>query len=130
MRGFWASLSILNTLKCVELVQVFGSFTGKSEQFSYSPTIVDTHICAFFDGVLEKVLEKNMSVRHRRTPKTTQMMVKYCEQPQEIPSNGIKRNGCLGTNTGAFVCLLERIIDELFRSVGMTQQRTVFVRKA
>ena len=52
MRGFWASLSILNTLKCVELVQVFGSFTGKSEQFSYSPTIVDTHICAFFDGVL------------------------------------------------------------------------------
>ena len=67
MRGFWVSLAFLNPLKCGELVQVFGSFTGKSEQFSYSPTIVDTHICTFFDGVLEKVLERILSVHHRKT---------------------------------------------------------------
>ena len=76
MRGFWVSLAFLNPLKCGELVQVFRSFNGNSEQFSYSPTIVDTHVCTFFDGVLEKVLERNLSVRHRRIRKIQQLFIK------------------------------------------------------
>lgn len=31
----------------------------KTEQFSYSPTIVDNPVCTFFDSVLENVLERN-----------------------------------------------------------------------
>ena len=76
MRGFWVSLSFLNHLKCVELVQVFRRFTGNSEQFPYSPTIVDTPVCMFFDGVLEKVLERNQSVRYRKTRKMQQLFIK------------------------------------------------------
>ena len=76
MRGFWVSLAFLNPLKCGELVQVFMSFTGNSEQFSYSPTIVDTHVCTFIDGVLEKVLEKNLSAHHRKTQKMQQLFIK------------------------------------------------------
>ena len=75
MRGFRVSLAFLNSLKCGELVQVFWSFTGNSEQFSYSPTIVDTHVCTFFDGVLEKVLERIFSVRRRKTRKTQQIII-------------------------------------------------------
>ena len=67
MRGFWVSLAFLNPLKRGELVQVFQSFAGNSEQFSYSPTIVDTHVCTFFDGVLEEMLERKLSIRHRKT---------------------------------------------------------------
>ena len=59
MRGFRVSLAFLNPLKGGELVQVFWCFTGKSEQFSYDLTIVDTHVFTFFDSVLEKVLERN-----------------------------------------------------------------------
>ena len=59
MRGFRVSLAFLNPLKCGELVQVFRSFSGSSEQLSYSPTIVDTHFCTFFDSVLEEMLESN-----------------------------------------------------------------------
>ena len=70
------SLSFLNPLKYGELVQVFWSFTGNSEHFSYSPTIVDTHVCTFFDGVLEKVLERNLSVRNGKTQKTKQFNAK------------------------------------------------------
>ena len=66
MRGFRVSLVFLNPLKCGELVQVFWSFAGNSEQIPYSPTIVDTHVCTFFDGVLEKVLERNYGVHHRK----------------------------------------------------------------
>ena len=76
MRGFWVSLAVLNPLKCGELVQVFQSFTGNSEQFSYSPTIVDTPVCPFFDGVLEKVLERNLSVHNRKTKKIQQLFIK------------------------------------------------------
>ena len=65
LSGFWVFLDILNPLKCGEIVQVLGSFIGNSEQFSYSPTIVDPHVCTFFDGVLER----NSSVRHRKTRK-------------------------------------------------------------
>ena len=43
---------------------------GKSEQLSYTITIVDTHVCTFFDGVLEEMLERNFGVRHRETLKT------------------------------------------------------------
>ena len=75
MRGFWVSLAFLNPLKRGELVPVFQSFTGNSEQFSYSPTIVDTHVCTFFDGVLEKVLERKWSVRYRKTRKMQQMLI-------------------------------------------------------
>ena len=70
------SLAFLNTLKCGELVQVFWSFVGNSEQFSYSPTIVDTHVCTFFDGVLEEMLERKFDVRSRKTLKTEQFRVK------------------------------------------------------
>ena len=59
MRRLEPVLTVLNPLKCGELVQVFWCFTGISEQFSYSLTIVDTHVCTFIDGVLEKVLERN-----------------------------------------------------------------------
>ena len=59
MRGFRVSLAFLNSLKCGELVQIFGSFTGNSEQFPYSSTIVDTPVCTYFYSVLEKVLERN-----------------------------------------------------------------------
>ena len=75
MRGFRVSLASLNPLKRGELVQVFWCFAGKSEQLSYSPTIVDTHVCTFFDSVLEKVLERNWSVRHRKTQKTQQILI-------------------------------------------------------
>ena len=68
-------LGILNPLKCGEIVQVFRSFTGNSEQFFYSPTIVDTHVCTFFDGVLEKVLERNLGVRHAKTQKIQQILI-------------------------------------------------------
>ena len=43
---------------------------GNSEQLSYTITIVDTHICTFFDGVLEEMLERIFGVRHRKTLKT------------------------------------------------------------
>ena len=76
MRGFWVSLAFLNPLKRGELVQVFQSFTGNSEQFYYSPTIVDTHVCTFFDGVLEKVLERILGVRKGKTQKTKQFNAK------------------------------------------------------
>ena len=69
MRGFRVSFAFLNPLKCGELVQVFWCFTGKSEQFSYSLTIVDTHVCTFFDGVLEEMLERKFGVHHRKTLK-------------------------------------------------------------
>ena len=49
---------------------------GKSEQLSYTITIVDTHIYTFFDGVLEEMLERNWSVRHRKTIKTEYFIVK------------------------------------------------------
>ena len=49
---------------------------GNSEQFSYTITIVDTHVCTFFDGVLEKVLERKLNVRHTRTPKIQQLFIK------------------------------------------------------
>ena len=49
---------------------------GNSEQFSYTITIVDTHICMFFDGVLEEMLERNFGVRRRKTLKTEQFRVK------------------------------------------------------
>ena len=67
MRRLEPVLTILNPLKCGELVRVFYCFPGNSEQFSCSPTIVDAHVCAFFDGVLEKVLERNLSVRRGKT---------------------------------------------------------------
>ena len=70
------SLAFLNPLKCGELVQVFWSFTGNSEQFSYSPTIVGTHVCTFFDGVLEEMLERIFGVRHRKTLKTEHFITK------------------------------------------------------
>ena len=73
------SLGILNPLKCGEIVQIFRSFTGNSERFSYSPTIVDTHVCTFFDGVLEEMLERNLSVRRRKTRKTQQIIIKSDE---------------------------------------------------
>ena len=76
MRGFRVSLTVLNHLKCVELVQVLWSFTGNSKQFSYSPTIVDTHVCTFIDGVLEKVLERNLGVHHRKIWKMQQLFIK------------------------------------------------------
>ena len=76
MRGFWVFLGILNPLKRGELVQVLWSFTGNSEQFSYSPTIVDTPVCTFFDSVLEKVLERNLSVHDEKTRKTQQLFIK------------------------------------------------------
>jgi hypothetical protein len=76
LRGFWVSLGILNPLKCGEIVQIFRSFTGNSERFSYSPTIVDTHVCTFFDGVLEEMLERNLSVHHGKTRKTQQIIIK------------------------------------------------------
>ena len=59
MRGFRVSLAFLNPLKRGKLVKVLWSFAGNSEQFSYSPTIVDTPVCTFFDSVLEKVLVRN-----------------------------------------------------------------------
>ena len=49
---------------------------GNSEQFSYTFTIVDTHVCTFFDSVLEEMLERNWSVRHRKTIKTEYFIVK------------------------------------------------------
>ena len=49
---------------------------GNSEQLSYTITIVDTHVCTFFDGVLEEMLERNFGVRHRETLKTEQFRVK------------------------------------------------------
>ena len=76
MRGFWVSLSRLNPLKCGELVQVLWCFIGNSEQLSYSPTIVDTQVCTFFDGVLEKVLERKNGVHHRNTLKTKHFVAK------------------------------------------------------
>lgn len=48
---------------------------GNSEQLSYTITIVDTHVCTFFDGVLEKVLERNWSVRHRKIQKMQQILI-------------------------------------------------------
>ena len=42
---------------------------GKSEQLTYSPTIVDTHVCTFFDGVLEEMLERKCDVHRRKTLK-------------------------------------------------------------
>ena len=75
MRGFRVSLAFLNPLKCGELVQVFRSFAGNSEQFFYSPTIVDTHVCTFIDGVLEKVLERNLGVHHRKIDKMQQLFI-------------------------------------------------------
>ena len=49
---------------------------GNSEQLSYTITIVATHVCTFFDGVLEEMLERNFGVRHRETLKTEQFRVK------------------------------------------------------
>ena len=69
------SLASLNPLKSGELVQVLWSFTGNSEQFPCSPTIVDTHVGTFFDGVLEKVLERKFDVHHRKTLKTEHFIV-------------------------------------------------------
>lgn len=43
---------------------------GNSEQLSYTITIVGTHVCTFFDGVLEEMLERNFDVHHRETLKT------------------------------------------------------------
>ncbi len=75
MRGFRVSMAFLNPLKRGELVQVLPCFIGSSEQISYSPTIVDTHICTFFDSVLEEMLERNLSVHRRKTRKTQQILV-------------------------------------------------------
>ena len=69
------SLTSLNPLKRGELVQVFRSFDGNSEQFFYSSTIVDTHVCTFFDGVLEEMLERNWSVRYGKTRKMQQILI-------------------------------------------------------
>ena len=49
---------------------------GKSEQLSYTITIVDTHVCTFLDGVLEEMLERNFGVRRRKTLKTEQFRIK------------------------------------------------------
>ena len=49
---------------------------GKSEQLSYTITIVDTQVCTFFDSVLEEMLERNFGVRHRKTLKTEHFIVK------------------------------------------------------
>ena len=48
---------------------------GKSEQLSYTITIVDTLVCMFFDGMLEEMLERKFSVRHRKTLKTEHSLV-------------------------------------------------------
>ena len=80
------SLTLLNPLKCGELVQDLWRFIGNSEQFSYSPTIVDTHVCTFFDGVLEKVLERIFDVRHRKTLETEY----FANQNQEEKTTGVK----------------------------------------
>ena len=72
MRGFWVSLTFLNPLKCGEIVQISRCFIGNSKQLSYSPTIVDTGVCTFFDGVLEEMLERIFSVHHRKTLKMAQ----------------------------------------------------------
>ena len=48
---------------------------GNSEQLSYTITIVDTHVCTFFDGVLEEMLERNFGVRHRKTLKSEHFIV-------------------------------------------------------
>ena len=70
---FWG---ILNPLKCGELVQVLPCFMGNSEQLSYAITIVDTHVCTFFDGVLEEMLERIFGVRHRKILKTEHFIAK------------------------------------------------------
>ena len=70
MRRLELVLTVLNPLKCGELVQVLLCFMGNSEQFSYTITIVDTHVCTFFDGVLEEMLERKFSVRPRKMIKT------------------------------------------------------------
>ena len=75
MRRLEPVSTVLDPLKCGELVQVYWRFVGKSEQFSYTITIVDTHVCTFFDGVLEEMLERNWSVRHRKTRKTQQIII-------------------------------------------------------
>ena len=70
------SSAFLNPLKYGELVHIFMCFSGNSEQLFYSPTIVDTHDCTFFDGVLEEMLERNFDVHHRKTLKTEHFIVK------------------------------------------------------
>lgn len=60
---------------------------GNSEQLSYTITIVDTHVCTFFDGVLEEMLERIFSVRHRKTLKTEHFTIEklvYCVKKYEI----------------------------------------------
>jgi hypothetical protein len=54
----------------------FQEFYWYSERFSYSPTIVDTHVCTFFDGVLEEMLERKLSVHRRKIHKTQQIIIK------------------------------------------------------
>ena len=49
---------------------------GKSEQLSYTITIVDTHVCTFFDSVLEEMLDRIFGVRYRKTLKTEHFIVK------------------------------------------------------
>ena len=53
---------------------------GNSEQLSYTITIVDTHVCMFFDSVLEEMLERNFGVRRRKTIKTKQFRMKTVSQ--------------------------------------------------
>ena len=55
---------------------------GKSEQLSYTITIVDTHVCMFFDSVLEEMLERNLSVHNGKTPKLTQIPKKNPQKMQ------------------------------------------------
>ena len=49
---------------------------GNSEQLSYTITIVDIHVCTFFDVVLEEMLERISSVRCRKTLETEYFIIK------------------------------------------------------
>lgn len=73
--GLWGVFGHSKPLEMWRNSTGFRSFTGNSEQFFYSPTIVDTHVCTFFDGVLEKVLERNLGVRHAKTQKIQQILI-------------------------------------------------------
>ena len=57
---------------------------GKSEQLSYTITIVDTHVCMFFDGVLEEMLERNLSVHHRKHNKYLSKSTESVKNKEEI----------------------------------------------
>ena len=108
--GFWVSLTFLNPLKCGEFVQVFWGFTGNSEQFSCSPTIVDTHVCTLFlRCVRRNVKKKSECPQQKDTEIGTNTEEKSAKKRLNIKKRNISERSVKGGHRG-FCTFVRKIL--------------------